>query len=178
MALDNAQYPSELSITDPPGNDPVGQADDQIRTSKRVVKQGFPNITAPMTASEVELNYAVGVTSAIQAQIDTKAPIAAPVFTSSIAIGSAVVNESELEILDNATIVTSELNRLDGVTSNIQAQIDGRALLAGDNTQRFDVESPNDDDQAIRRDTFGTQFTGGTIKIWVTGGDTLNIETS
>ena len=42
-----------------------------------------------------------------------KSNIATPSFTTSIAIGSALIEEAELEILDGATITTSELNVLD-----------------------------------------------------------------
>ena len=44
MALDNAQYIDELSITDPTATDPVSEGDDQIRAVKRAVKQSFPSV--------------------------------------------------------------------------------------------------------------------------------------
>jgi len=43
-----------------------------------------------------------------------------------LTIGSAVVDETELEILDGATLTTTELNYVDGVTSAIQTQLDGK----------------------------------------------------
>jgi len=49
MALDNAQFIAELSITDPPGSDPLSQGDDQIRTIKRATQQSFPNIDKAVT---------------------------------------------------------------------------------------------------------------------------------
>ena len=85
-----------------------------------------------------------------------KATIASPVFTGTISIGDAEISEAELEILDGATLSTAELNvldgytgsvtelnyldtlhatgvtdtefdYLDGVTSNVQTQLDARA---------------------------------------------------
>ena len=56
MALDNAQFISELSITDPPGTDPLSEGDDQIRTVKRATQQSFPNVDAQVTLSAAELN--------------------------------------------------------------------------------------------------------------------------
>jgi len=55
MPLDNAQFISELSITDPPGTDPLNQGDDQIRTVKRATQQSFPNVNAavPQTAAQM-----------------------------------------------------------------------------------------------------------------------------
>ena len=56
MALDNAQFMSELSITDPPGTDPLSEGDDQIRTSKRTQLQSFPNVDKAVTTTADELN--------------------------------------------------------------------------------------------------------------------------
>ncbi len=42
-------------------------------------------------------------------------------------IGSAVIGEAELEILDGASLSTTELNYVDGVTSAIQTQMDTKA---------------------------------------------------
>ena len=50
MALDNAQYIDELSITDPTASDPVSEGDDQIRTVKRAVKQSFPSVDIRVNA--------------------------------------------------------------------------------------------------------------------------------
>jgi len=75
------------------------------------------NILDGATLSTTELNYVDGVTSAIQTQIDTKAPTASPTFTGTITIGSAEISETELEILDGLTVTTAEVNVLDGITS-------------------------------------------------------------
>ena len=56
MALDNAQFMSELSITDPPGTDPLSEGDDQIRTSKRTQLQSFPNVDKAVTKTADQLN--------------------------------------------------------------------------------------------------------------------------
>lgn len=58
MALDNAQFISELSIIDPPGTDPLSQGDDQIRTIKRATFQSFPLIAAAVNLTDVQLNLA------------------------------------------------------------------------------------------------------------------------
>ena len=56
MPLDNAQFISELSITDPPGTDSLSEGDDQIRTTKRATFQSFPNVDAQVTLTAAELN--------------------------------------------------------------------------------------------------------------------------
>ena len=58
MALDNANFIAELSITDPPGTDPLSQGDDQIRTIKRATQQSFPNIDAAVTLTAAQMNLA------------------------------------------------------------------------------------------------------------------------
>ena len=52
------------------------------------------------------------------------ATIANPTFTGEIGIGTVNVSETELGILEGATLSTTELNYVDGVTSAIQTQID------------------------------------------------------
>ena len=94
------------------------------------------------TLTTVELNYVDGVTSAIQTQIDTKAPIANPTFTGEIGIGAVNVSETELGILEGATLSTTELNYVDGVTSDIQTQIDSKT-----------------DDEITLEDQTGTTYT-------------------
>ena len=56
MALDNAQFISELSITDPPGTDELSEGDDQIRTTKRATFQSFPFVDAQVDRTAAELN--------------------------------------------------------------------------------------------------------------------------
>ena len=56
MALDNANFISELSIVDPPGTDPLSQGDDQIRTIKRATQQSFPLIAAAVNIDDVQMN--------------------------------------------------------------------------------------------------------------------------
>ena len=88
------------------------------------------NLLDGVTATTAELNYVDGVTSAIQTQIDTKAPIAGPTFTGTLAaptinastalqIGGVAITSTaaELNILDGVTSTAAELNILDGVTS-------------------------------------------------------------
>ncbi len=58
MALDAANFIAELSITDPPGADPLSQGDDQIRTIKRATFQTFPLMAAAVNLTDVQLNLA------------------------------------------------------------------------------------------------------------------------
>lgn len=58
MALDNAQFIAELSVTDPPGSDPLSQGDDHIRTTKRATQQSFPFIDKQVDLTADQLNLA------------------------------------------------------------------------------------------------------------------------
>ena len=61
------------------------------------------------------------IKQAIQANetaIELRALIANPTFTGEIGIGSVNVSETELGILEGATVTTAELNKLDGVTAS------------------------------------------------------------
>mgnify|MGYP003662941998 FL=1 len=92
------------------------------------------NIMDGVTATTAELNYVDGVTSAIQTQIDTKAAIAGPTFTGTLAaptinastalqIGGVAITSTaaELNILDGVTATTAELNYLDITTLGLTA---------------------------------------------------------
>ena len=74
------------------------------------------------TISTTELNRLTGATSDIQAQLNTRQPLATDLTTlSSMQSGAATelasLTSTELEILDGATVTTNELNILDGVTA-------------------------------------------------------------
>lgn len=59
MALESAQYISQLVASNPLSTDTVAQADDHIRLIKSVLKNTFPNLTAPVTATQDLLNAPV-----------------------------------------------------------------------------------------------------------------------
>ena len=95
--------------------------------------------------SDTEIGYLDGVTSAIQTQIDAKAPLASPTFTGAVTLPSGTVTSTMIAdstIVDadisataaiawtklsiSSTISDTELGYLDGVTSAIQTQINGK----------------------------------------------------
>jgi microcystin-dependent protein len=72
------------------------------------------NILDGATLTTTELNYVDGVTSAIQTQMDTKAPSAGPTFTGTVVLPSTT---------SIGTVSATEIGYVDGVTSSIQTQI-------------------------------------------------------
>jgi hypothetical protein len=81
------------------------------------------NVLDGITATTTELNYVDGVTSAIQTQLDAKAPLANATFTGTIALPSTT---------SIGNVSATELGYVDGVTSAIQTQLDAKADLSGD----------------------------------------------
>lgn len=75
MGLETAGFISELVATNPVGAvDDYATADDHLRLIKAVLKGQFPNFTAAAANADIaEMNFLVGVTSALQAQLDSKA---------------------------------------------------------------------------------------------------------
>lgn len=88
MALETGSYISALVATNPTASDPKSQGDDHLRFVKAKILETFPSVTGAVTPTHTELNYVDGVTSAIQTQLDAKAPIASPTFTGTVTIPS------------------------------------------------------------------------------------------
>lgn len=84
MGLETGTYIDSLVATNPVGSDAKSQGDDHIRLIKSTVKATFPNVSGAVTPTHTELNYVDGVTSAIQTQLNAKAPLASPTFTGTV----------------------------------------------------------------------------------------------
>lgn len=65
MAIETASYINDLNVSNPPGSDPVSQADDHIRLLKAALKSTFPNITGAVTATQDQLNTGLVPTGCI-----------------------------------------------------------------------------------------------------------------
>ena len=57
------------------------------------------NALSGMTATSVELSYSSGVTSALQTQLDAKAPLASPTFTGSVTLGDWAISLSGSDLV-------------------------------------------------------------------------------
>jgi len=96
------------------------------------------NILDGATLSTTELNYVDGVTSAIQTQLDTKAPLTSPTFATSIT--GSYLTASEILITNGSKNIVSapvatypsltELAYVKGVTSAVQTQLNAKAPTA------------------------------------------------
>lgn len=154
MTVETALYPTQLNTTLPTPSDFVSEGDDHLRLLKKVVKTTFPNLGGAWNATQTEANYIVGVTSPIQAQINSKGAIAgqtwtgAHVFSGSAAVptlaqgtnttgaASAAFVQAEWSTrLPNysapITASSTELSHAAGVTGPIQAQLNSKGASAG-----------------------------------------------
>ena len=121
MTIETATYINQLNSALPGATDPKSEGDDHIRLLKSTVKATFPNVTGAITPTHTELNYVAGVTSALQTQLNAKAPTASPTFT-----GTAVLPATT----SIGATTGTELGYLSGVTSAVQTQLNAKAPLA------------------------------------------------
>lgn len=95
-------------------------------TASRAVVTGASNELAAATTTATEIGYVNGVTSAIQTQLNTKAPTAGPTFsgtiTTPLTASRLMVTGASNELAVN-TVTATEAGYLSGVTSAIQTQI-------------------------------------------------------
>jgi len=95
------------------------------------------NKLSGVTATTAEINHVDGVTSNVQAQLDAKQPQNAELTELATMAGTtasslADLTQAEVQILDGATVSTTELNYVDGVTSAVQTQLDAKQPLDSD----------------------------------------------
>ena len=110
MALEDltgTKYIDDLVSANPAVGDDVSEGDDHIRGIKNVLKLTFPSIDGAINATDTELNYVDGVTSAIQTQLDNKTTNAnhsgEVTGSAGLTIADNVVDEANLKVSNSAT---------------------------------------------------------------------------
>ena len=195
MTVESASYISQLDTTLPTAADLISEGDDHLRLTKTVLKTQFPNFgTTAITASAAEVNYSVGVTSAIQTQLNGKGAITGQAWTGAhsfagatsvptLAAGTnttgaastAFVQADFLQKFPNytapVTASTTELNYLVGLTGAIQPQLSNQ--VAGPTHAATAKTTPVDADELgylNSEASFGlVKFTFGQFKSWLAG---------
>ena len=124
MGLETVTHIDDLVIANPVATDDKSQGDDHLRNIKKAIKATFANVTGAISATHTELDYtnvaAVGTSEASKALVTDA--------NGSIDVAAHDGSSQGLKL--GGTLITStaaELNHSDGVTSNIQTQIDGVA---------------------------------------------------
>ena len=101
---------------------------ESLTANRAVISNGSQKI-AVSDVTDTELGYLDGVTSAVQTQIDSKQATitgGATTITSSNLTASRALQSNGLGKVEVSDVTTTELGYLDGVTSAIQTQIDGK----------------------------------------------------
>ena len=96
------------------------------------------DIPSLVATYEAQMDNSAGLHSALSDETGTGVAVfgTSPTFTTSIVMGSADLNEAELEIIDGGTITTAELNALTFVLADTTTW--NAALQAGDNATVLD----------------------------------------
>ena len=131
MTVETASYISQLDPTYPAAGDPKSEGDNHLRLLKTALKTQFPNFgTNAITATAAEVNYLVGVTSGVQAQLNTltsaKAAKAGDTYTGAhdftggtIAVPTATVGDATTKAASTAFVSATAFNAaLPGQTGN------------------------------------------------------------
>jgi hypothetical protein len=110
MTVETASYVSELNDTLPGSSDLKSEGDNHLRLLKTVLKTQFPNFgTTAIAATAAQVNYLVGVTSAVQTQLNTlttnKAAKAGDTYTGAHDFTGATLTAATQSPGDNSTKV-------------------------------------------------------------------------
>lgn len=107
MGLEATNVITGLVATNPDGADLKSQGDDHLRLLKAVLLYCFPYISGAVSASDVELSYVKGVTSAIQTQLNLLAPKASPTFTGTPAAPTPAASDNSTTLATTAFVVAA-----------------------------------------------------------------------
>ena len=98
-------------------------------TASRAVASDASGFLVSATTTATELGYVNGVTSAIQTQMDLKAPLASPTFTGTVVIPTPYTIGAV-----SMTATGTELNYMVGVTSAVQTQLNNVMTISSTDT--------------------------------------------
>lgn len=122
---------SDINTSTPANTDAAGQTDDQIRQLKSDVLDSFPNINAAVTGTPADLNVLTGQAAygLVSGDLNKLADVSA--------------SATELNLLDGvpATLTTTEIGYLDGVTSGIQSQFNSLTFTVNADSGTADIDT-------------------------------------
>ena len=123
------------------------------------------NILDGATLSTTELNYVDGVTSAIQTQIDAKAPLASPTFTGTVTLPSGTVTSA---MIADGTIVNADISSSADIADSKLATISTAGKVSNSATT---ATATAGNSTIVARDGSGN-FAAGTITAALAGNAT------
>jgi len=168
MALEDltgTKYIDDLVVTNPAAGDDVSEGDDHIRGIKNVLKLTFPSIDGAINATDTELNYVDGVTSAIQTQLDNKTTNAnhsgEVTGSAALTIADNIVDEANLKVSNTPTngyVLTAQSGNTGGLTwaadtntvythpnhsGEVTSTADGATVIAGNVVDEANLKVSN-----------------------------------
>ena len=120
------------------------------------------NILDGATLSTTELNYVDGVTSAIQTQLDAKAPLASPTFTGTVTLPSGTVTSA---MIADGTIVNADISSSAEIADSKLATISTAGKVSNSATT---ATATAGNSTIVARDASGN-FAAGTITAALSG---------
>lgn len=124
MALESATTINQLNPLFPVATDGLAQADDHMRLIKSTIQNTFPNITGAITATQAEMNKMDGVTASTS-ELNTLTGITASTAELN-KLDGYTGSATNLNILSGSGVTPTEFSYLDGVTSNLQTQLNSK----------------------------------------------------
>lgn len=127
MPLESASYIHELEVTNPASNDALAQADDHLRLIKSTLKNTFPKLDGPVTATSAELNDTKALRTDVKALQDGKVSKAGDTISGNLQVAGAI-NAAYVQQGGNVLVPRGTVVMWAGGLSNIPA---GWALCDG-----------------------------------------------
>jgi hypothetical protein len=121
MGLETVTLINDLVITNPTSSDPRSEGDDHLRNIKKAVKATFPNLTAAVTPTAVELNHVGGATGNIQTQLNAKVGTAGGTMTGDLTMNASSIIEAEGAAV--ASAATTNIWAGDGNTVHVTGSV-------------------------------------------------------
>lgn len=146
MGLETFSYITSLNSSNPVhATDPVSQGDDHLRGVKTTLLNSWPNINAAVNFTPTEGNYLVGVTSAIQTQIDGKSATSHTHPTSDIVSGT----------MADARIAESNVTQHEAALTVTESQVSDLGTYLSDGDQITNLEVGHASDSTFARKAAG-----------------------
>ncbi len=147
MGLESFTYITSLNASNPVhATDNVSQGDDHLRGLKTTLLNSWPNIDGAVNFTPTEGNYLVGVTSAVQTQIDGKAATSHNHATTDITSGT----------MADARVAESNVTQHEAALTVTESQVSDLQSYLLDGAQITDLEVGHASDTTLARKAAGT----------------------
>ena len=150
MTVESVTYINDLDVNNPAGGDSISQGDDHLRNLKKAIKNTFPNVNEPVTATAQDINRITGFVSTGNGVF---ASLKFNGATDSVMYGH---NISSVQIINSGRYRVNFVQPTDGFDHHYAVQVtpiaqNGRPVIACVDDQRDDYV-----EFAMREETSGS----------------------